>query len=42
MANLGDHVLKQIDTAWLARQPEDVLRSLAGRQLENCRSHGSA
>lgn len=38
MANLSDHDLKQIDAAWLAKQPEGVLRGLAARLLEDLKA----
>lgn len=38
MANLSDQDLKQIDAAWLGKQPEDVLRHLAARLLEDLKA----
>lgn len=38
MAKLSDHDLKQIDAAWLAKQPEAVIRSLLERALEDLKA----
>ncbi len=37
MPHLSDHDLKQMDDAWVSRQPELVVRSLLGRTLDDLR-----